>query len=151
MKRNKLAMKSVGGDPIGIPIVWWNVNVEKNWSSKKLISNIWDFLLISIPIFWRNVKLLTLKKHWFCKYLIDNLRDLLSNEMLCLLLLFTHVTPYLVIAMHLPCLSLKQKSIASFIACFDLSSGMFSLLIIASTAIFWLAWRFYRKKKESVW
>ena len=44
--------------------------------------------------------------------------------MLCLIVLFTHDAPYLVIVIHLPCSSLKQKFMTSFVACFNLSFGM---------------------------
>ena len=74
--------------------------------------------------------------------LIDNFRDVLSNEMLCFLLLFTHVTAYLVIAMYcsiayfnLSCLytglrSQKLNKKTLFV--------LYSVLIIGSTtSLFW--------------
>ena len=45
--------------------------------------------------------------------------------MLCLLVLLTHVAPYLATAIYLSCLSLKQKSTTFFITRFNLSCGMF--------------------------
>ena len=85
VKRNKLDMKVAGSD------------------------------FIEMPIVRRNVKLSALKKHWFSKSLIANFRDFLLDEILCLLLLFTHVTPYLVIATYFSCLPLKHLSCDMFV------------------------------------
>ena len=77
-----------------------------------------------IGMIWRYIKLPALMKQWPNNEAIANSEKFYQIKC-CLLVSFTRVAKYLVIAMYLVCLFLKQKSMSSFVACFHLWCVMF--------------------------